>query len=207
MREDDQAGCFAVDAVNRCQGIDAELALEAHQQGLLHIAPRRCDRQKMRLVGDDEMLILEQHDFIEGDARLGFKRAVVENAQACLVGPLIRYDHAIWHPLRRLPACGQARPAADTAGRRSMRNAAAMLGHEPRRQDNAARADTVPRRQWRDCSGPHGINASMTGSASGSMAGVNGVVIYGVTVADFVTREIHTTPSTVSAAAHQPFLP
>jgi hypothetical protein len=47
--EQRQARGFAVDAVDRRQVLDAEAALQAHQQALLHIASGGCDRRKWGL--------------------------------------------------------------------------------------------------------------------------------------------------------------
>ena len=86
--EQHHARRLAVDAVHRRQGVDTELALQAHQQGLLQIASAWSHWQKMRLVDREHMVILKQHHFIEGNAFLDLDAAIVEQLEMCGVEPL-----------------------------------------------------------------------------------------------------------------------
>jgi hypothetical protein len=75
--EQRQARGFAVDAVDRRQVLDAQTALQAHQQGLLHIASGGRDRQEVRFVSHHQPVVLKQDGFIERDHSLVRDVAVV----------------------------------------------------------------------------------------------------------------------------------
>ena len=87
-REQHQPGGAAIDAVDRHQVVQAQGALESHQQGLLQVLAGRRDGQEMRLVDHQQMRIAPQHRVLEGHARLVRQGAVVVEALVRLVGAL-----------------------------------------------------------------------------------------------------------------------
>ena len=86
LGEQHHARGFAVDAVNRCEVGDAQPVSQSHQQGLLQVLAGRRHRQEMRLVGDHQQLVLEQHFFLSRDWRFKRQTAVVEELAVRLVG-------------------------------------------------------------------------------------------------------------------------
>ena len=85
-----QARGFAVDAVQRHQIGAIGLALELHQQALLHITARGRDGHEVRFVGHQQVLVFEHGVRLERQDRLIGHVAVVVNALAhvaALVGP------------------------------------------------------------------------------------------------------------------------
>ena len=79
-REDHESGGLTVDAVDRREIIEAERPFQTDQKRFLHVATTRDDGEKVGLVGNDQIIVLEHHHFVERDARLGWQRAVIVNA-------------------------------------------------------------------------------------------------------------------------------
>ena len=83
-----QPGCLAVNTVNRNKRVNAQALFKPHQKRLLQEMTGRCDRQKMRLVGNDQVLILKQDHLIKRNALLLFNSAVIVDAHVARVGTL-----------------------------------------------------------------------------------------------------------------------
>ena len=83
-----QSRRVTVDAVDGDEGVDAEFAFQPHQHGLLQVLARRRDRQKVRFVDDDEVVVLVQDHFVERNAGFNFQVAVVVDTDVALVGTL-----------------------------------------------------------------------------------------------------------------------
>jgi hypothetical protein len=128
VREDHHAGRLAVEAVDRRQVRQRQLALQAHQQGLAQEAPGRDHRQEVRLVDHQQVLVLEQDLFLERDRGFFVELAVVPDAHALAhlavgsQGLALRVDHvaarqalAPGRPARRRSA-PRGRPACRRAG-------------------------------------------------------------------------------------------
>ncbi len=105
--EQDQPGGVAVDAVDRYQIIQAEPVFQAHQQRLVQVFPRRYHRQKMRLVGYQQMGVAVEHGLLQRNRGFRFQRAEIVDARAgakgCVGGQRfpIRVAHtAAGHALR-----------------------------------------------------------------------------------------------------------
>ena len=94
-REHHQAGGIAVDSVDGYQRVDAQLLLEPHQYGLSQVAARGHDRQEMRLVDHDQLLVLEHDDLVKRDARLIGHGAVIVEPLMALVGAVGCELHAV----------------------------------------------------------------------------------------------------------------
>ncbi len=88
---------------------DAQLALEPHQQCLLHEAAGGGDRQEVRLVGHQQMFVLVEHGRFERNHRLGAQLTVVVDARLRLKRrfgwqwPAVLVEHAaLGHALQPL---------------------------------------------------------------------------------------------------------
>ena len=83
-----QPGGFAVNAVQRHQGVELQAVLEPDQQRFLQVMTGRGDGQKVRLVGHHQMRVLKNNGFFKRYAGLCGQGAVVINADVALVGAL-----------------------------------------------------------------------------------------------------------------------
>jgi hypothetical protein len=94
---------LAVDAVQRHEVVDLQLALEPHEQAFLQVLAGGRDGEEGGLVGHHELLVLEQHLLLEGDVHFAVERAVVVDAQRRFVaaldgdGDAVLVDHVAGH--------------------------------------------------------------------------------------------------------------
>jgi hypothetical protein len=181
-REHDDAGGLAVEPVQRRQRVDAEPALQPHEQRFLQVPATGRDRQEVRLVGDDQPLVLEQHDLVERQARFVGDRTVVVQPQARSVRPIRRDGDAVLVDQFALLHAGL--PGRGRHRREALDQEIADRRPRPGRQRDAARADTVLGRQrhgrccaptrcaWRRRGGVHGdgfaVPLRLSGAASTS---------------------------------------
>jgi hypothetical protein len=147
--------------VQRRQIVEAQLALQAHEQALLHVFADRRDRQEMGLVHGQQVFVPEQDGFVERDAALGLERAVVVDAQPCFVGPSFGDRHAVL--VDHLARAHARFPGAARDGGEALHQELGDGGPGPGRQRDAARADAVAGGQRQR--GGHGRFAQAISSA------------------------------------------
>ena len=135
----------AVNAVDRDQLVQPQIAFEAYQHRFLQVLARRRDRQEVRLVHDDQVFVLMQDDFFKRNGLFRFKRPVVIHADVAL--KRARFSHQRAEFIHHLAARHALQPRLTRDGRKALNQKVGDGGPRPFRQAHATGANTVARGQ------------------------------------------------------------
>src|SRR5690606_12311087 len=114
--EQHQTGSQPVDTVDRYQVGIAGAPEQPRQQGLLDILTRRHHRQEMRLVGNQQMLVLPEHLLDERNWRLVGHLAEIAHLEPDAIG--MRGIDGRTSRVQHTPACHTLQPGSTVDGRK-----------------------------------------------------------------------------------------
>ena len=142
-----QPGGVTIDAVNRHQVIQTQLALEPHQHRFCEVAARGHDGQEVRLVDHQQVIVLVQHHLIKRNGNLVGHLAVVVETLVRGVGRVagLRWRNSLAKLVDDVAACHARQPDLGRHIGKARGQKVQQAGPGAGGQTHAARTDPVAR--------------------------------------------------------------